>query len=78
VSGLGQVIVGYAQGDRRIGLLWEEHGRTALPHKGCANCGRMTYFVESGQDALRKRDPVAVCDDCWQLPDVRDAIYREI
>ena len=78
MSGLEQVIVGYAEGDPRIAELWNVHGRRALPHKGCANCNRMTYFVESGQDALRNRDPVAVCEDCWHDPDVQAAIYREL
>lgn len=78
MNGLEQVIVGYAEGDRRIGLLWEEYGHRALPHKPCINCGRMTYFVESGQDAIRSRDPQPICDDCWQLPDVKEAIYREL
>jgi hypothetical protein len=72
------VIVGYREGDRRIPLLWEEYGRRALPHKGCMNCGQMTYFVESGQDAIRTRDAQPVCDDCWNEPDVKDAIYREL
>ena len=78
MSGLEQVIIGYRIGDPRIAELWHIHGRVALPHKGCANCGQMCYFVESGQDALRTRDPVAVCDDCWQDPTVKQAIYREL
>ena len=78
MSGLEQVIVGYREGDPRIRILWEQHGRRALPHKGCANCGAMTYFVESGQDAIRSRDPVPVCDDCYQQPDVKRAILEEL
>ena len=77
-TGLGRVIVGYREGDPRIRSLWEDHGRRALPHKGCINCGAMTYFVESGQDAIRSRDPEPICDDCWQLPDVKTSIYSEL
>jgi hypothetical protein len=61
---LGRIIVGYPEGDPRIHLLWEQHGRRALPHKGCISCGVMTYFVESGQDAIRTRDPEPVCEPC--------------
>lgn len=78
MSGLGSVIVGYAEGDPRIRSLWHEHGRVALPHTGCANCGRMTYYVQSGVDKIRSGDPVAVCDDCWQDPDVKQSIYKEL
>ena len=78
MSGLGRVIVGYPEGDPRIGRLWEEQGRRALPHRPCINCGAMTYFVESGQDAIRERDPETLCDRCWQRPDVKAAIYAEV
>lgn len=78
VSGLEQVIVGYPHGDPRIRELWEQHGRVALPHKGCINCGVLVYFVESGQDTIRTRDPQPVCERCWARPDVKAAIYQEI
>ena len=78
LSGLHQIIVGYAEGDPRIRQLWEEHGRRALPHKGCISCGRMTYFVETGIDAIRTRDPHPVCEDCYSKPDVKAAIMREL
>ena len=78
MTGLEQLIVGYPEGDPRISQLWEEYGRRALPHKPCVNCGRITYFVESGQDAIRSRDPHPICDTCWAEPDVKEAIYREL
>lgn len=75
---LERLIVGYPEGDRRIATLWEEHGRQALPHRGCIACGVLVYFVESGQDAIRSRDPEVVCDRCWQDPEQRAAIEREL
>lgn len=78
MSGLEQVIVGYREGDPRIAELWEIHGRRALPHKGCINCGTMTYFVESGQDTIRSRDPEPICDTCFHQPDVHRAILEEL
>lgn len=78
MSGLEQVIVGYRDGDPRIRELWEQHGHVAVPHKGCISCGRMTWFVPSGADTIRNRDPQPVCDDCWQDPRIKDAIYREL
>lgn len=78
MSGLGRVIVGYPEGDPRIRQLWEEQGRRALPHRGCINCGVLCYFVESGQDAIRSRDPEVLCERCWQRPDVKAAIYAEV
>jgi len=75
VARIERLIVGYRQGDPRIARLWDEHGRIALPHKGCINCGAITYFVESGQDAIRSRDPEPICDVCWNEPDVKRHIY---
>jgi hypothetical protein len=73
----GRLIVGYREGDPRIAQLWEEHGRIALPHKNCiAGCGRVVYFVESGQDAIRSRDPEPVCDVCWADPQIKSELYR--
>jgi hypothetical protein len=67
VAGLGRVIVGYREGDPVIGQLWEQHGRRALPHRKCiADCGATVYFVESGQDAIRSRDPEVICDKCHE------------
>ena len=67
MSGLGSVIVGYREGDPQIGRLWEEHGRRALPHRGCISCGVVTWFVESGVDAIRTRDPEVICDVCFAV-----------
>lgn len=78
MSGLGRVIVGYPEGDVRIRLLWEENSLRAVPHKGCINCGVMTYFVPSGQDAIRSRDPEPICERCFQRPDVHRAIMEEL
>lgn len=71
-----RIIVGYPEGDPRIGALWSDHGRRALPHKRCiGGCGRVVYFVESGQDAIRSRDPEPICEQCWQRPDIKRDIY---
>lgn len=71
-----RIIVGYREGDPRIAELWEQHGRTALPHKKCiADCGAVVYFVESGQDAIRTRDPEPICDVCWSDVDIKRHIY---
>lgn len=72
-----RIIVGYRQGDPRIGELWRDHGHVALPHKKCiAGCGAVVYFVQSGQDAIRTRDPEPVCDVCWADSSVKQHIYR--
>lgn len=70
-----RIIVGYREGDPKIAQLWSENGHRALPHKGCINCGALTYFVESGQDAIRDRDPEPICDVCWADPDIKRHIY---
>jgi hypothetical protein len=76
VARIERIIVGYREGDPRIRELWEVHGRTALPHKKCiADCGAVVYFVESGQDAIRTRDPEPICDVCWSDPNVKRHIY---
>lgn len=78
MSGIGRLIVGYRDGDPRIRQLWLENGQHAVPHKGCINCGRMTWFVPSGQDAIRSRDPEPICEPCWQDRETHDAVYAEI
>ena len=76
---LERVIVGYREGDPRIGELWEKHGRVALPHRKCiAGCGALVYFVQSGQDTIRSRDPEVICDDCWQVPEIKMSIHKEL
>jgi hypothetical protein len=72
-----RIIVGYREGDPLIGELWRQYGRRALPHKQCyAGCGFVVYFVESGQDAIRTRDPEPVCDVCWADPRIKADLYR--
>ena len=78
MSGIGRIVVGYPEGDPRIARLWEENGHRAVPHKGCISCGVMTYFVESGADAIRSRDPEPVCERCRNDPNIWDAIYAEL
>lgn len=79
MSGLHNLIVGYRQGDPKIRLLWEEHGRRALPHRRCiAGCGAVVWFVESGQDAIRSRDPEVICDVCWADRRVKDDVYAAL
>jgi hypothetical protein len=78
-GGIGSIIVGYREGDPKIGELWRDHGRQALPYKKCiADCGATVYFVQSGQDAIKTRDPQPICDVCWADPDIKRAIYREL
>lgn len=73
----GRLIVGYREGDPLIAELWNQYGRKALPHKKCiAGCGATVWFVESGQDAIRTRDPEPVCDVCWEDPTVKADLYR--
>jgi hypothetical protein len=78
VSELGNVIVGYPQGDPRIRALWEDHGRRALPHRGCLSCGVLCYFVESGVDAIRDRDPEVICERCRNRPDVWKDVMNDL
>jgi hypothetical protein len=67
MSGLGRVVVGYRQGDPRIGALWVEYGHRALPSSRCiADCGATVWFVPSGQDAIRHRDAEVICDVCYR------------
>lgn len=78
MSELGNVIVGYPQSDPRLAQLWEQHGHRALPHRGCMNCGVVVYFVQSGVDAIRSKDPEVICDRCWSEQDVKADIYAEL
>ena len=78
MSGLHNVIVGYPQADPRLRELWEEYGHRALPHRACMNCGVVVYFVQSGVDAIRSRDPEVICDRCWQRPDVKRDVYADL
>lgn len=70
-----RLIVGYPEGDPRIHSLWDDYGHRAVPHKGCISCGVMTYFVQSGQDAIRNRDPEPICERCWADPQIKRQIY---
>lgn len=78
MSGLENLIVGWQEGHPRIRELWEQGGRVALPHRACLNCGTMTFFSESGVDAIRSRDPEVVCERCWQRPDVKRDLYAAL
>ncbi len=78
MSGLENLIVGYPEGDPRIASLWEVYGHRAVPHRGCLNCGRRCYFVESGQDTIRSRDPEVICELCWARPDVKRDLYAAL
>lgn len=78
MSGIENVIVGYRDGSPRIAELWEVHGHRTVPHRGCMACGRMTWFVPSGVDAIRSRDPEVICDECWSRPDVKADVYKAL
>jgi hypothetical protein len=75
VARIERIIVGYREGDPKIAQLWDENRHRALPHKGCISCGALTYFVESGQDAIRNRDPEPICQRCWDDPQIKRQIY---
>jgi hypothetical protein len=77
-GGLHNVIVGYRAGSPKIALLWEEYGHRAVPHRACMACGRVAYFVQSGVDAIRSRDPEVICDECWERPDVKRDVYADL
>jgi hypothetical protein len=79
MGSLGRVLVGYRQGDPKIAQLWEDYGRRALPYKKCvADCGATVYFVESGQDAIRTRDPEVICNVCWADPRIKANVYADL
>ena len=79
MSGLEQLIVGYRKSDRaKLRDLELNHGRRAFRGGRCINCSSDVMFVQSGADALRNRDPQIICDECWSLPDVKQAIYAEL
>jgi hypothetical protein len=64
MPGYGSLIVGYRQGDRRRLRIADEYGLDSTEVAGCVSCGAPTFFVKSGQDAYRARDPVVACQAC--------------
>ena len=78
MSGLENLIVGWPEGSPRIRHLWEAGGRVAVPHRPCLSCGVMTYYSESGADAIRSRDPEVLCERCWQDPAVKRDVYADL
>lgn len=79
MSGLEQLIVGYRKSDRaKLNELEVEYGLRAFRGGRCINCQTDVMFVQSGADTLRNRDPQIICDHCWALPDVKQAIYAEL
>ena len=78
MPGFENLIVGYRDGSPQIAYLWEQHGHRALPHRSCMSCGRMTWFVQSGVDAIRSKDPEVICDECWERPDVKADVYKAL
>lgn len=72
MAGLHAVVVGYRYNDRRRHQLRNDV-RQAGP---CYDCGQPTFFVRSGQDAVRARDPIVMCDDCYQRE--KDHVQAEL
>lgn len=65
------MVVGYRRADRRSHL----PGATYVGD--CISCGAPTFFVPSGQDAVRHRDAQIMCDEpCYQRH--KDQVQREL
>jgi len=68
MAGLGRIVVGYRQNDRRVQRLRDEFGIEAVVVRNCyAGCGYPVWFFSGGIDAVRERDAEVVCDECRQL-----------
>jgi hypothetical protein len=66
MAGYGRVVVGYRFNDRRRFTLANQEGGMVEGGK-CISCGAPTFFVRSGQDAVRYRDANVMCDEpCFQ------------
>ena len=66
-GGLGRVVVGYREGDRRRHQLQAQFGITSVMVRKCvAGCGYPVYFYSGGIQAVRDRDAEVVCDECRQ------------
>jgi hypothetical protein len=77
VSGLGRVIVGYREHDRRRYQIADEYGYQSVAVRKCAaSCGYPVYFVTSGIDTARAKDAEVLCDECFQR--YRADIYAEL
>lgn len=77
MAGLRAVIVGYRRHDRRRLRLIDQHGLHSVAIKNCvAGCGYPVYFVQSGQDAYRSRDPEVICQECYDQH--RDQVQAEL
>lgn len=63
--GLGRIVVGYREGDRRMYKLRDQFGLEAVPVRRCmAGCGYPVYFYSGGIDAVREKDAEVVCMEC--------------
>ncbi len=68
MSGLGRVLVGYREGDRRRLELLDRYGVTSVPVRKCAaGCGYPVYFNPSGIQAMHDQDPEVLCVECATL-----------
>lgn len=67
MAGLGRIVVGYRQNDRRRLQLLDTFGVHSVPVRKCvAGCGYDVFFYSGGIDAVRERDAEVVCDECRQ------------
>lgn len=67
MPGIGRVVVGYRENDRRRLLLRDRYGIESVAIRKCmAGCGYPVYFFSGGVDAVRERDAEVVCDECRQ------------
>lgn len=68
VSGSGQLLVGYREHSRRRLELIDRFGVDSVAIKPCvADCGYPVFFVDSGVQTYRKRDPDVICEECFAL-----------
>jgi hypothetical protein len=65
VAGYGRVVIGYRYDDRRRYTLANQEGGMVEGGK-CVACGAPTFYVRSGQDAIRNRDAAVMDDFCFQ------------
>jgi hypothetical protein len=68
VAGIGRIVVGYREHDRRRLRLLDEYGMQSVAVRPCyAGCGYPVYFLSGGIDAVRDRDAEVVCTECKEL-----------
>lgn len=62
MAGNHAVVVGYRENDPRR---WQLRNQVTRADK-CIDCDHVVYYVRSGIDAIRSRDALVMCDQCYQ------------